>query len=192
MGTVRRDGVTTLRTKGGDKLPSWRSIRILRNGVFNANNFFLKAAGHTTALDPKTSLEPKPAAPCACLITTDAIAHSGSSNLEGFRLRTGEPFTATVPTAAERNGDFTGINTPIMDPCAGSVNVEGACPESSATPTAFSGNVIPGNRISPTSKALLNLWPTANASGLTTASGRSTTSYGCEDWRQSESIRGEN
>ena len=26
---------------------------------------------------------------------------------EGFRLRTGEPFTATVPTAAERSGDFS-------------------------------------------------------------------------------------
>src|ERR1700716_3509863 len=38
-------GVTTLRTKGGTNSLHGEAYEYLRNGVFNANNFFLKAAG---------------------------------------------------------------------------------------------------------------------------------------------------
>jgi len=43
----------------------------------------------------------------------------------------------------------------IYDPCAGSVNAEGACPGSTATPTPFAGNIIPAGRINPASAKLL-------------------------------------
>jgi hypothetical protein len=93
------------------------------------------------------------------------------ANWEGFRLRTGEPFTATVPSADERAGNFSAISSPIMDPCAGVVNAQGACPGSVLTPVQFSANTIPTNRINPTSKALLDLWPAANSPGILTPSG---------------------
>jgi hypothetical protein len=59
-----------------------------------------------------------------------------------------------------------------MDPCAGSVlNAQGACPTNTAQPSAFQGNLIPANRINPTSKALLTLWPLPNAPGTVAPSG---------------------
>src|SRR6185436_6761385 len=57
--------------------------------------------------------------------------------------------TGRMPTAAERNGDFSQSLTPlglpvqIIDPLTGS---------------PFAGNVIPQNRISPQAMALLNLF----------------------------------
>jgi len=164
-------GVTTLRTKGGTNSLHGEAYEYLRNGVFNANNFFLKAAGQPRPPWIQNQFGAEAGGPLRLPHYDGRNRTFWFVNWEGFRLRTGEPFTTTVPTTAERNGDFTGINAPIMDPCAGSVNSEGACPESSATPIPFSGNAIPGNRISPTSKALLNLWPTANVHGLATASG---------------------
>src|SRR5258708_4333590 len=63
------------------------------------------------------------------------------------------------------------ISGPILDPCAGVVNSQGACPGSAAVPVQFSGNAIPSGRINPTSKALLSLWPAANSPGIVTPSG---------------------
>jgi hypothetical protein len=164
-------GVTTLRTKGGTNSFHGEAYEYLRNGVFNANNFFLKTAGLPRPPWVQNQFGAEAGGPLRLPHYDGRNRTFWFANWEGFRLRTGEPFTATVPTTAERKGDFSAMNTPIVDPCAGSVNGEGACPGSSATPTAFPGNVIPGDRISPTSKALLNLWPAANAPGLATASG---------------------
>ena len=110
---------------------------------------------------------------------------------EGFRLRTGQLFTATVPDGKERTGDFSElcksgftngicndrgidaagnpvITDQLYDPCAGNVNAQRACPGSNATPVPFPGNVIPTNRMSTTSARLLNLWPApTNSSALT-------------------------
>ena len=62
----------------------------------------------------------------------------------------GAPNQFTMPSAAERSGDFTqtvtskGVLIPIIDPTSGK---------------PFPGNVIPANRISPQGYALLNLFP---------------------------------
>src|SRR5580658_4613725 len=118
----------------------------------------------------KTSLGPKSADPCQFPTTPDGTEHSGSRVGRAFGCEL-EPFTATVPTTAERAGDFSAIDTTLADPCAGAVNSLGACPGSTATPTTFPGNFIPPNRVSPTSKALLDLWPAANSAGVVTPSG---------------------
>jgi len=84
---------------------------------------------------------------------------------EAFRLRQGaSPVLTTVPSAPELAGDFSapGI-APIMDPCGGTVATAVACPNYTGPPTPFPGNVIPTSRLNPTSLALTNLWPAANA-----------------------------
>ena len=63
---------------------------------------------------------------------------------EWQRDRTVEEQTAIVPTAAQRNGDFSGFSRNIIDPLTGQ---------------AFPGNVIPQGRISPQGRALLNAFP---------------------------------
>ena len=84
---------------------------------------------------------------------------------EAFRLRQGaSPVLTTVPSAPELAGNFSapGI-APIMDPCGGTVTTAVACPNYTGPPTPFPGNVIPTSRLNPTSLALTNLWPAANA-----------------------------
>ena len=74
-------------------------------------------------------------------------------NYEGFRLRNQRQTVYSVPTAAMRNGDFSQVSTMIRDP---------------RTSAPFPGNVIPGDRISPISRALLDYYPAPNqpTSGL--------------------------
>ena len=56
---------------------------------------------------------------------------------EGFRNRQGVTTSATVPTAAERQGDFSGLGTPLLNFATGGV--------------PFPGNQIPAAAINPVS-----------------------------------------
>jgi hypothetical protein len=78
------------------------------------------------------------------------------ANYEGSRTRQTLTRLATVPTAAMRAGDFSGLN-PIFDPAT-------TAPNGSRSP--FEGNVIPGNRIDPVALTLLELVPLPNRPGL--------------------------
>ena len=61
----------------------------------------------------------------------------------GLRVAEGQTFTSTVPTAAMRAGDFSGVAA-IYDPLTGE---------------RFPGDVIPGNRIDPAAANILKLVP---------------------------------
>lgn len=65
---------------------------------------------------------------------------------EGLRLRESIPITSTVPTAAMRVGDFSGLlgRVVIRDPETGE---------------PFPGNIIPSSRISPIGAAVLAIYP---------------------------------
>ena len=72
------------------------------------------------------------------------------------------PFTLTVPTQAERNGDFSqstrnGVIRDIYDPLTAS--------GTSGTRTKFAGNIIPKDRFDPTALKLLNDMPLPNLPG---------------------------
>jgi hypothetical protein len=164
-------GVTNLSTKGGTNYLHGEAYEYLRNRIFNANDFFLNAAGKPRPPWVQNQFGAEAGGPLPLPGSDGHNRIFWFASWEGFRLRTGEPFTATVPTPEERAGNFSMINTPIMDPCAGAVNVQGACPGSSAAPVQFGSNVIPPNRINPTAKALLNLWPAPNTGGIFTQSG---------------------
>jgi len=164
-------GVVNLTTKGGTNFFHGEVYEYLRNRVFNANNYFLNAAGKPRPPWVQNQFGAEVGGPLPLPYSNGRNRTFWFTSWESFRLRTGEPFTATVPTTAERAGNFSAMNTTLMDPCAGTVNSEGACPGSTATPTPFQGNVVPVSRISPTSKALLNLWPAANSPGVVTPSG---------------------
>lgn len=82
---------------------------------------------------------------------------------EGVRRVTGiDPVFLTVPTEAQRRGDFSNLRDaqgnviPIFDPLT--TRASG----SSFIRTQFPGNIIPENRISATAKALLALTPLPN------------------------------
>ena len=165
-------GVTNLSTKSGTQFIHGEAYEYLRNRIFNANDFFLNAAGKPRPPWVQNQFGADAGGPLRLPHCCEQNQTFWFANFEGFRLRTAEPFTATVPTDAERSGDFSALQTTIYDPCAGSVlNAQGACPGSNLPPSPFTGNKIPAARINPTSRALLYLWPVANVPGEVTPSG---------------------
>jgi hypothetical protein len=80
-------------------------------------------------------------------------------NYEGKRsLTTTNSFT-TVPTAAEKSGNFARNSFMVADPDA---PLPGATPTAAARRTPFPGNIIPANRFDPSGVALLKLLPNPN------------------------------
>ena len=183
-------GVTNLSTKMGSSAIRGEVYEYLRNKIFNANDFFLNSAGIDRPPWVQNQFGANAGGPLNFL--RPGGRRSGWRNNtfwfvsgEGFRLRTSQPFTATVPDAKERAGNFSEIcktgftkgicndrgvdasGKPVVvdqiyDPCGGVVNAVGACPGSAATPTPFLNDVIPAGRINGTSTKLLALWPAAN------------------------------
>jgi len=164
-------GVTNLSTKGGTNSLHGEVYEYVRNRIFNANDFFLNRAGKPRPPWVQNQFGVEAGGPLLLLRHEGRNRTFWFASWEGFRLRTGEPFTTTVPSPAEKMGDFSAIGIPIMDPCAGVVNAQGVCPGSRAQPVPFAHNLIPFDRINPTSQALLYLWPGPNAPGVVTPSG---------------------
>jgi hypothetical protein len=165
-------GVINLSTKGGTQYFRGEIYEYLRNRIFNANDYFLNQERKPRPPWVQNQFGAEVGGPVYLRYCCKQERAFWFASGEGFRLRTGRPFTATVPTIAERSGDFSALSTQILDPCAGgSLDAQGACPTSDATPSPFLGNVIPTMRINPTSNALLKLWPLPNTSGMAASSG---------------------
>jgi hypothetical protein len=183
-------GVINLSTKSGSNGLHGEAYEYLRNRVLNANDPFNKAS---EILQGKPNKAP-------AFTQNQFGANAGGPLIiphvydgkdktfwffswEGFRLRQGaSPVLTTVPTTAELGGDFSAAGIPpITDPCGGTVNANGACAGSNATPKQFVSfpgaglngnplctnaagcpNIIPTARLNTTSLALENLWPAAN------------------------------
>ncbi len=183
-------GIINLSTKAGTHLIHGEAYEYLRNRILNANDYFLAAENKPRPPWIQNQFGGQLGGPLR--IPGHPVNRTfWFLSWEGFRLKTGQLFTATVPDSKERTGDFselcksgftTGIcddrgtdtnGKPVVvdqiyDPCAGIVNAQGACPGSNSTPIPFSNNVIPKNRISSTSAKLLSLWPApTNANALT-------------------------
>lgn len=77
-------------------------------------------------------------------------------------LKDSQPNTdfTTVPTDAEKQGNFSAFNVPIYDP--NSATLSGT----TVIRTAFPGNIIPTARLNPISQAYLKYYPEPNVTGL--------------------------
>jgi hypothetical protein len=76
---------------------------------------------------------------------------------DGTRQRQGAPGFYTVPTAAQRVGDFSGISTVIYDPLTGNPDGSGR--------QAFANNQIPANRMDGIAGKLMSYYPAPNFAG---------------------------
>ncbi len=148
-------GVINLSTKSGTNEWHGSAYEFLRNKVLNANQFFANKAG----IPRSPFTQNQYGATIGGAPLKDKLFAFFS--WEKFSLRQGTVFTTTVPTLAERSGDFSAAGLPrIFDP----LSVNPACPPGSTCPRTqltFNGtpNVIDPARVNPTSKFLLGLIP---------------------------------
>jgi hypothetical protein len=91
-------------------------------------------------------------------------------NFEGARIRQGITKVATEPTVAMKEGNFSALPTIIYDPT--SLHMANG----TLTRTPFPGNIIPSSMFSPAGVNVLNLYPTPNTPGTSSANGLYTSS----------------
>src|SRR5437660_5021887 len=119
-------GVINMSTKSGTNTWHGEAYEYLRNKVLNANEFFNKQSELSSGIANK----PVP-------FTQNQFGAAGSGAIiknrtfvfgsyEGFRLRQGTPFNTTVPTAQERQGDFS-------DLCTTGFSASGLCNDGGGT-----------------------------------------------------------
>jgi hypothetical protein len=89
-----------------------------------------------------------------------------SFGYEGLKIKRNLSFTGTMPTAKQRNGDFSellplGATYQIYDP----FTTRPAAQAGRFTRTALTGNIIPANQIDPVAKKILSFFPLPNQPG---------------------------
>ena len=119
-------GVINVSTKSGTNTWHGSGYEYLRNKIFNSNEFFNKNSEIATG----KSNEPPPFTQNQFGATIGGHVIKDKTfaffSYEGFRLRTGTPFNTTVPTAVERQGDFS-------DLCSSGFNGAGLCQDDGGT-----------------------------------------------------------
>jgi Carboxypeptidase regulatory-like domain len=151
------NGVVTMVTKSGTNGFHGSAYDFLRNTVLNANTFFSDQAH----LKRPVLIQNQFGGIIGGPIKKDKLFFFGS--YLGIRAAIGSTTTYSVPTAAEEQGTITS-STPVMDP--GQFNAAGVFVPAPAG-TIFPNNVIPANRINPTSAAMFKWWAPPNGPGIT-------------------------
>ena len=131
---------TSVVTRSGGNQFHGNLYEFLRNDVFDARNFF--------SADVEPLKQNQFGGTIGGPITKDKVLFFGY--YEGFRNRQGTTTTATVPTPQERQGDFSGMSTPLLNLAAGGV--------------PFPGNQIPQAAINPVARNVVSLYPLGNVS----------------------------
>lgn len=164
-------GVINFTTKSGTNLLHGNAWEYLRNRVLNANTYFGNLDGLQRPPFNQNQFGFNLGGPIYIPHLYDG--HDKAFffvNWEGFRLRQGSTYLETVPTLAERSGNFLALGTTIYDPlttCGDTDPRSPACApgEPQYSRSAFSQNTIPQNRLNPTALALLKYYPLPNTNG---------------------------
>ncbi len=150
--------VVNLITKGGSNEFHGSLFEFYRNDSLNANNFFLNRAGQPKPQLKYNNFGGNFSGP----IWKNKIFFFWSE--EWRRERRGGVLSANVPTAAEKQGDFSGTLTgPLPHRPGMTCTTPGPNP---TDPGCFPNNRIPQNLLSPGGLALMKLYPGPNASSL--------------------------
>ena len=151
----RAAGQVNVVTKSGSNAFHGTVFEFLRNDKFDARPYAFTAA---QAVAPKAPFEwHQFGYTAAGPVLKNRLFFM--SNYEGYIDRKTFLNNFNLPTAAMRRGDFSAVATPLIDPST--CTVAG----SARSCQTFPGNVIPANRIHPTSTDLLEFYPEPNTSG---------------------------
>lgn len=154
----RNSGATVdVVTKSGTNSYHGSAFELLRNNDFDARNFF-NAVGTPQPEYHQNQFGGSMGGP---------IIHNKVfffADYEGFRKLQGTTTSVnTVPTAAERGGNFSGIPQAIYDP-ATLVAAPGTA--SGYTRQPFSGNIIPASRFDPVTSRVIQAYPLPSVATL--------------------------
>ena len=139
--------------KGGTNQFHGSAFEFVRNDIFDARNYFASP----TAPKPVLRRNQFGLTGGGPIVRNKAfIFGSWERTLE----RNGITYVTTVPTAAMRTGDLTGL-APAYDPATTQAIGNGVY-----TRQAFAGNIIPTNRIDPAAAKLLAALPLPTTGGL--------------------------
>jgi hypothetical protein len=176
-------GVINLTTKTGSNEFHGTVFEFLRNEVLNARNLFASA----TAGNPN---KPEFRRNQFGFVVGGPIRHDKTfffADYQGTRQLIGRVVTSSVPTAAERNGDFSALlgsplyRTPsgtVTTTAAGNTPITATDTSGAVVPVrqnmifrptdhfAYAGNVIPVATFDPAAAILLNRYPMPTSSGL--------------------------
>jgi hypothetical protein len=145
----------TITTKSGTNDFHGVAFAYWDNSMLEARNFFYYGKGKPFSLhniDGGTLGGP---------IVKNKLFFFGS--WEGTRERTNYSALSTVPTAAERQGDFSSYGTSIYDPLTGDSAGKGRA----LIQSSGQNNIIPASRINPIAAKLQSLIPMPNQPGTT-------------------------
>jgi hypothetical protein len=131
---------TSVVTRSGTNQFHGSAYEFVRNDAFDARNFF------SQKVEPLK--QHQFGATAGGPVARDRLLFFGY--YEGFRNTQGLTTTATVPTALERQGDFSQLGVPLLNLAAGGV--------------PFPGNRIPEAAIAPVSRSVIALYPLGNVS----------------------------
>jgi len=148
-------GAINVTTKGGTNQYHGAAYEFLRNSFFDANDWFNKRAGNPRAAFRMNQFGGTVGGPL-----TIPHLYRGKDrtffffSYQGTRRTKGATFIGTVPTAAQRNGDFSGISATIYNPYTTNATTKAR--------TAFSGNVIPASLLDPVAVKMAAYYPLPN------------------------------
>jgi hypothetical protein len=126
------------------------AFEFFRSSGLEANNFFSNASGLAIAPYHQNQFGANIGGPIKKDRTFFFVDY------EGLRTIQGQTGLSTIPTTAQRNGDFSEAGNPVIyDPF--SLN-------SAGQPQPFSGNVIPSSLINPAAAKTMALFPAPNVS----------------------------
>jgi hypothetical protein len=153
--TYDGQGIANLVLKSGTNHIHGSVYENIRNTAFDARGFSFVQPPGPTPVERQNEYGFTVGGP----IRRGRIFYFGS--YDGYKITQGsQPTLVTIPTAAERTGDFGALSVPIYDPatttCSG-----GVC-----TRTAFPGNIIPADRISNAAKVLQSYLPAPQSGAL--------------------------
>jgi len=143
--------ITIVQSKSGTNEIHGSVYEFVRNDKFDANSFFNNRAGVGKPSFRRNEFGGSAGGP----IIRDKLFYFG--DYQGLRIRQPRPFTATIPSLAQRQwvqtGDFSGLGRAIYDP----YDVQGGLRQ------PFPGNQIPASRLDQPAVTYIGMLPAPNS-----------------------------
>jgi hypothetical protein len=139
-------------TKSGSRELHGTLYEYLRNEKLDANDFFSNRLGSQRLPFRQNQYGVSAGGPVSIpRIYNGRDRTFFFANWEGYRARQAKPQLSTVPTAAQRGGDFNDLGRNIYDPFSGAVGANGAIVRQ-----PFANRTIPASRFNAASALYLN------------------------------------